>query len=110
MKVRLIKKLTIEQYCLDNPKSRNAFQNWLGLLKNADWNHPGDILKVYASADLLGNGSSRIIFNLAGNHYRMICKYHFGSAMVHIYVKWIGTHAEYNALCAVKKQYTIDDY
>lgn len=40
----------------------------------------------------------------------MICQYWFGASRVHLYVKWIGTHAEYTKLCNKDKQYTIDDY
>ena len=40
----------------------------------------------------------------------MICKYHFGSTRVHLYIKWVGTHAEYNRLLRREEQYTIDIY
>jgi mRNA interferase HigB len=40
----------------------------------------------------------------------MICKYAFGDKQVHLFVCWIGTHAEYDALCNEEKQYTIEDY
>lgn len=32
------------------------------------------------------------------------------NAKVHLYIKWIGPHAEYNRLCINNKQYTIEDY
>jgi len=40
----------------------------------------------------------------------MICKYHFGETKVHLFVKWIGTHANYTKLCNDGKQYEIDEY
>jgi mRNA interferase HigB len=67
-------------------------------------------MKHSVSADLLGNGSNRIVFNIAGNNYRMICKYHFGKTRVHLSIKWIVKHAEYTKLCGDNKQYTIDAY
>ncbi len=76
----------------------------------ADWAEPGDFTETFGSADLLGNGSDRVVFDIAGNNYRMICKYHFGAARVHLYIKWIGTHAEYTTLCDDKKQYTVNNY
>ena len=75
-----------------------------------DWAQPGDIPKTFGSADLLGNGSDRVVFDIAGNNYRMICKYHFGVTSVHLYIKWIGTHAEYTKLCDDNKQYTVNNY
>ncbi|HEY8688519.1 MAG TPA: type II toxin-antitoxin system HigB family toxin [Chitinophagaceae bacterium] len=110
MKVRLIKKKSIEDFALHNAASRSSFRLWLTFLKNADWEEPGDITATFGSADLLGKGSSRIVFNIAGNNFRMICKYHFGVTRVHLYIKWIGTHAEYTKLCDNNEQYSVDRY
>jgi mRNA interferase HigB len=110
MKVNLIKRQTIEAYALQNARSRSSFRLWLNLLKQTNWEEPSDIMDTFGAADLLGNGSNRVVFNIAGNNYRMICKYHFGVAKVHLYIKWIGTHAEYSKLCDNNEQYTIDIY
>ncbi len=82
---------------------------WLNLLKHADWEEPAHIIKTFATADLLGNGSNRVVFNIAGNNYRVICKYHIGNR-VHLYVKWVGTHAAYTELCATGDQYIVGIY
>lgn len=110
MKVRLIRKESIERYVLQNARSRSSFQIWLTLLRQADWDEPADISKTFGSADLLGYGSKRVVFNIAGNKYRMICKYHFGITRVHLAVKWIGTHANYTELCKKNLQYTINSF
>jgi len=65
---------------------------------------------TFRSTDLLGKSSSRAVFDIAGNSYRMICKYAFGEKQVHLFVCWIGTHAEYTKLCADKEQYTVSIY
>lgn len=110
MKIRLIKRKSIENYILSQAGSRSSFTILLTILKLADWNIPGDILKTFGAADLLGKGSNRVVFDIAGNNYRMICKYHFGESYVHLYIKWIGTHAAYTALCKDRLQYTINNY
>lgn len=110
MKVRLIRKESIESYVLQNARSRNSFRIWLTFLKQADWNEPGNIAETFGTADLLGNGCSRVVFNIAGNNYRMICKYKFGLTRVHLSIKWLGTHAEYTALCNNNEQYTVNAY
>lgn len=110
MKVHLVKKRTIEEFTAQHAYTRTSFEDWLERLKNADWQDPGDVTWTYPSADLLGKGTDRIIFNIAGNNCRMICKYWFGSSKVHLYIKWIGTHAEYNRLCQSNMQYTIEDH
>ena len=110
MKIRLIKRKSIEDFALQNARSRTSFRLWLTFLQLADWNEPGDITKTFGSADLLGKGSDRVVFDIAGNNYRMICKYHFGVTRFHLYIKWIGTHAEYTKLCDDNKQYTVNSY
>jgi mRNA interferase HigB len=110
MKVHLIKKQTIEDYVLKNSRSRTSFKIWLSIVKRADWNGPNEIISTFSSADVLGKGSERVVFNIGGNDYRLICKYHFGITRVHLFVKWIGTHAEYTKLCNDGKQYEIDIY
>ncbi len=110
MKVHLIKKQSIENYALRNAKSRESFEKWLSIIKRADWEGPQDIISTLNSADIIGNGSNRVIFNIGGNNFRLICKYHFGNTMVHLFIKWIGTHSQYTTLCNDGKQNWIDIY
>ena len=110
MKVHLIKKQTIEDYASRNARSRPSFRLWLLTIGGADWNTPEDILDTFASTDLLGNGCERVVFDIGGNNYRMICHYVFGDRQAHLFICWIGTHAEYTKLCNGGKQYTISIY
>ena len=110
MRVHLIRKETIEDYARSNAQSKTPFSIWLTAIKFADWNNPEDIKETFAAADILGEGSNRVIFNIGGNNYRMICKYAFGEKQVHLFVLWIGTHAEYDKLCKKGEQYTINIY
>ena len=93
MKVHLIRKETIDSFAKHNAQSRPAFDEWLVKLKYADWNTSADMMATFPSTDLLGNGSSRVVFDIAGNRYRMIGKYPFGDKQVHLFICWIGTHA-----------------
>ncbi len=110
MKVHLIKKQSVEDYVLNNARSRTSFETWLSILKRSDWNEPKDIVSTFNSADILGKGSNRVVFNIGGKNYRLICKYHFGQSRIHLFVKWIGTHADYTKICNDGKQYNISNY
>ncbi|MCD4832822.1 MAG: type II toxin-antitoxin system HigB family toxin [Bacteroidales bacterium] len=110
MKAHLIKKQTIEEYIKGNAQSKVSFAMWLSIIKRIDWNEPSDIISTFNSADILGNGSERVVFNIGGNKYRMICRYHFGKTRIHLFVKWIGTHEVYTKLCNEGKQYTVSIY
>lgn len=110
MKVHLIKEKTIRQYVSQHAQGKPSFDGWLLKLFEADWNIPEDIQATFGSADLLGRGSSRVVFDIGGNNFRMIGKYAFGENTVHLFVCWIGTHAEYSKLCKNNDQYTINVY
>ena len=110
MKVHLIRKETIEAFALQNAQNRTALEDWLEKLRNADWKKPADIQTVFKTADLLGKSSSRVVFDIAGNHYRMICKYAFGDKQIHLFVCWLGPHAAYDKLCDSNEQYTVSIY
>lgn len=110
MKVHLIKEQTIDNFVRDHARSEPSFYNWLVNLKKADWLSPEGIRETYPAADILGNGSERVVFDIGGNNYRMICKYFFGPNRVHLSICWIGTHAEYTHLCKRGRQYSIYIY
>ena len=110
MKVHLIKRQSIENYVIENVQSKVAFGNWLSIVKRAEWDKPHDMITTFNTADILGNSSDRVVFNIGGNKYRMICKYYFGENKVHLFINWIGTHAAYTKLCKEGKQYTVNVY
>jgi len=109
MKVRVIKMQTIIDYIEDNTQSRGGFDIWMRKIKHADWSNLNDLKSSISSADQIG-GTNRVIFDIGGNKYRMICSYRIGRRNFHLYINWIGTHAEYTKLCDINKQYTIDKY
>ena len=108
MRVHLIKKLTIQNFVDGHAPAKSSFETWVTIVKYADWETPENIRQTFGAADLLGQGSSRVVFNIGGNNYRMICKYHFGYSQVHLFVCWTGTHAEYDELCDHFEQYIVN--
>jgi mRNA interferase HigB len=68
------------------------------------------ILVTFGTADLLGKGSNRVIFNIGGNKFRLVAQYYFGNRNTHIFIKWIGIHTAYEKLCKQGEQYTVDEY
>ena len=110
MKVHLIKEKTIRNFILQHADSKLSFEDWLLKIRFCDWAIAGDIKFTFPTADLLGRSSFRVIFNVAGNKYRMICKYGFGESEVHLFICWIGSHAFYDKLCSEQKQYAVNDY
>ncbi len=110
MKVHVIKLKTIQDYTDDHKHSFVHFGVWVRMISHADWEKPQDMVSTFGSADILGNKSERVVFNIGGNKFRMICSYYFGQRNVHLYINWIGTHAEYDKICSENLQYKIDNY
>ena len=54
------------------------------------------IKEQYGSASILKN--KRVVFNIKGNDYRLVVAIAYRQQVV--YVKFIGTHAEYDAIDA----------
>lgn len=76
--------------------AEDALKAWLADAEKAQWKLPNDITANYANASILGN--SRVCFNIKGNRYRLIVKVLYQSQIV--YVKFIGTHSEYDKVDA----------
>ena len=69
---------------------------WYRDVLQADWAAPADIKAQFRSASILKDG--RVVFNLAGNKYRLVVWVNFPCRVV--YVRFIGTHAEYDRIDA----------
>jgi mRNA interferase HigB len=110
MKIHLIRRETIEDFVHENARSRPSFEEFVEKLKNADREKPADMNETFGATDLLGRSSNRVVFNIGGNTYRMICKYAFGASQVHLFICWLGTHAAYTSLCDYNLQYTVSEY
>jgi mRNA-degrading endonuclease HigB of HigAB toxin-antitoxin module len=113
MKLKLFRKETIQEFADKHANARKHFENFLSAMEYADWNEPLDICKA-VNGNLLGNGSDRVVFDLGGNGrnaFRVICKYKFRQHKnrVYLYVVWIGSHEEYNAL-SLKDKLTAWEY
>jgi mRNA interferase HigB len=66
------------------------------VVKAADWSRPIDLKEVFGSADILPN--DRVVFNIGGNKYRLVVAVHYRGKRV--FVRFIGTHAEYDRIDA----------
>ena len=83
----------------EKPGHRDAegpLKTWYGETCRASWKSPTDIKDQYGTASVVGN--NRIVFNIAGNKYRLIVA--FAYRMQIAYIKFVGTHQEYDRVDA----------
>ncbi len=96
--MRIIAVRTLRSFW-SRPGRRDAEQPlraWVHVVKGADWSKPTDVKRTFGSADILRNG--RAIFDIGGNKYRLIAAIHYRGKRV--YVRFIGTHKEYDEIDA----------
>jgi len=99
MRVRVIKVSNVTDHIGRDKFMMNCFTAFFDKLELVDWEIPQNITESFKSADLItcGDGQlSRIVFNIGRNRYRMICGYLFGVSEVILFVKFVGTHKEYD--------------
>ena len=58
------------------------------------WSAPSDIKRDFGTASILQDG--RVVFNLAGNKYRLVVWVNYAYRVV--YIRFIGTHAQYDKI------------
>jgi mRNA interferase HigB len=94
--VRVFNRSTVRAFSDAHADARQALFAWFTEVERANWGGPDEIKTAYPSASLLAG--NRVVFNVKGNKYRVVVavKYEFFA----VYVRFIGTHAEYDKIDA----------
>lgn len=94
--MRVIARKTLKDYWKTVPGSRTELEAWYAEAKNADWKTSADVKAKYGNASILKDG--RVVFNISGNSYRLVVWINY--AFHTIYIRFIGTHKEYDRIDA----------
>ena len=94
--MRIITKRTLREFYQKHPDAKTHLDTWYDLVKKAQWNSWTDIKKLYPKSSPVKN--NRVVFDIAGNKYRLIAKIEYHTQEV--YIRFIGTHNEYNKIKA----------
>ena len=78
-----------------------ALDAWFDEVRKARWSSAADIKRSYATASIVS--AQRIVFNIKGNDYRLAVAVDFEKNIV--WIKWIGTHKDYDKIDVKKVQY-----
>lgn len=90
----IITKSVLVHFGLKHTKSVAALNDWYKITKASNWNNLSDVKRTFNSVDYIGN--DRYVFNIKGNNYRLVTMIHFDIRT--IYIRFIGTHAEYDKI------------
>jgi mRNA interferase HigB len=76
--------------------AEQSLLEWYHTTKNCDWQNFAEMRDTFGSVDSAGN--DRFVFNIKGNHYRLVAIVIFAARKV--FIRFIGTHAEYDKINA----------
>jgi mRNA interferase HigB len=97
--MRIISFKKLREFYERDPNSRVALQDWYKRVSKTDWDDFSEVKKTFNSVDSVGG--SRFVFNVKGNHYRIVALVLFQIKV--IYIRWVGNHSEYNKLKNIDK-------
>jgi mRNA interferase HigB len=97
--VRIIALATLKAFLSRNPAYADAHDPvmaWYRQVRQAEWAAPADIKRDIRTVSILKDG--RAVFNIAGNKYRVVVWINYPYRVV--YIRFIGTHRQYDAIDA----------
>lgn len=84
----------LRDFFITHADAKYALNNWYRFVNRADWSSYHDMKAMYNSVDAIG--SDRFVFNIRGNHFRLIALIFFDVRTV--YIRFVGTHTDYDKL------------
>ncbi|MDQ6967971.1 MAG: type II toxin-antitoxin system HigB family toxin [Mariprofundaceae bacterium] len=97
--MRVIARSAIREFLNSNSSyadSKEALEAWYQHTLKADWSTPAELKEQFKSASILQDG--RVVFNIVGNKYRLVVWINYAYRVV--YIRFIGTHEEYDKIDA----------
>ena len=91
MRIIAIKMLRDHWQRANRGDSEVPLKAWHAIVKEANWHHFASVRDQFGSASAVGD---RVVFNIAGNKYRLVTYINYDFHTV--YVRFVGTHTEYD--------------
>ena len=85
----------------DHRAVKAALDAWFHEVRQAEWKEPADVKRCYGNASIVG--ADRVVFNIKGNHYRLIAAIDYRRGIV--FIKWLGSHTDYDKIDVWTVQY-----
>jgi mRNA interferase HigB len=95
--MRLIARNVLVVYAGTHPETAASLERWYRLVKATHWASMDDVRRAVPKAKVLNR--DRVRFEIAGGNYRLIASFDFHRQIV--FIKFIGTHEEYDAIDAL---------
>lgn len=92
--MRIITKKRLEDFGKEYPDAKASLKFWHDVISANNFYTAQEVIALFNTADYVGN--DRLVFNIARNKYRLIAKFRFHPRAQRVYIRFIGTHAEYD--------------
>lgn len=93
---------TLRDFWSKHQDAEQPLRAWHDEAKAAEWRTPNDVKAQYGTASFVAN--NRVVFNIKGNDYRLIVAIAYNTGI--IFIKFIGTHAEYDKVDAATVEHS----
>ena len=100
--MRVFNKSAILHYARRHAGAREDLLAWHAETEKAVWGSPSEIKRQFPNASVVAN--NRVVFNICGNRYRLIVSFAYRHQAC--YVKFFGSHAEYDRVDAATVDHT----
>ncbi len=97
-RLRVIAKKILREFWQKHRDCEQQLKAWYHETGKAKWKNTQDIKREYPTASFIAD--NRVVFNIKGNNYRLICKINYDYQMV--WIRFIGTHTGYDTIDATK--------
>ena len=94
--MRIITQKRLQDFVEQYPNAESSLNFWYDVVSSNDFYSVQDVIALFNTADYVGN--ERIVFNISGNKYRLIAKFRFHPKAQRVYIRFIGTHSEYDKI------------
>jgi mRNA interferase HigB len=97
--LRIFNRATLVAFWTKHEDAEGPLRLWFSMVERANWTGPSELRAVFGSADFLAD--NRVVFDIKGNRYRIVAQIKYAPLCL-VYIRFIGTHADYNEINARK--------
>ncbi|THF58984.1 type II toxin-antitoxin system HigB family toxin [Ollibium composti] len=93
--MQIIARKALKDFWTKHNQAQAPLTAWYLAVSKVEWHGPTDVKDMFGSAvDFVGD--NRIIFDIAGNKYRLVV--HVAYRFKRVLIKFVGTHKEYDRI------------
>ncbi len=85
---------------------KRHIDSWYAVVRRAQWTNSAELKQQLRSASIVS--ARRVVFNIKGNDYRLVAEINFQFQI--LFVKWLGTHKEYDKIDVLSVEYDKERY